>query len=441
MRIVPCCCRGTVLSSFLQSEMSAFALSDQGALIGVVAASALALALLVRAACAPAARPAQVASARDFSAEAGSAMPSKVLVCHACNVQLTVTAPSASDDVAKHRAGKKHRKAAGEEAGEGAFAWEPAVAWARAAGADELAFDDGVRVITAEEAAARKRSTTTVAAPVAAPEAGGGGGGWSRVKAGSGSGKDSGSGAGGKDVLAAMCHVEGHTNILEGFVVAQRFLTAGSEAQLLAFIDTQISAGQSGRLRGSTYSAPRSIPGTSAPGVAPLDSPAVLSYGCLADMLDGQAPVGGKTVEPLPPALADIARRISGRGEWLAGAPRGSNAPVPDSASIVELRAGQFIAPHTLHPGFDAPVYVLALGGSPDALLGLRIDRIAGARLGDYVSSFLLRFERRSMLCLRGPSAMQTRFAVPCVEERTLLVFLRCMGHELRQEAQARGNC
>ena len=43
------------------------------------------------------------------------------------------------------------------------------------------------------------------------------------------------------------------------------------------------------------------------------------------------------------------------------------------------------------------------------------------------------------MLCLRGPSA--ARFAVPCVEERTLHVFLRCMGHELREEAQARGNC
>lgn len=401
-------------------------------------------------------------------------MPKNVLICQACKLKLTWAEGQATESVAKHRQGKRHRKGLEERNMDDdearLFVWDLAHKWEKTREEEERA--DGVQTITAEEARRlagkgekEEKGMRLLGQGVAMAvgedvdpaelEKGGWrrvGGGASKPSKGSGSsggGGASGGGGGGdgaaiaRDIMSNMLHLEGGRNVLEGFVVHSRFLTAGAEQQLAGWIEQSIRGGQQGRLRGSTYTAPRPIPGTSAPGVPPAQAPAMLNFGCYYDIVEHSV-VNGKLVDPMPPQLQDIARRIAARGEWLAGkgGSKGGKADVPDCCTVLELQPGQYVPPHTLPAGFEAPMYWLGVECPEDIdlVMGLRIGRIEGGRAGDFASSFAHRFARRSLLAFRGTSAELTRTALASVSSRMVLLIFRTMNKELRAEMEARGN-
>jgi hypothetical protein len=401
------------------------------------------------------------------------ARSSDVLVCRVCQVGLA----SGEAGVEAHVRGKRHLKAAAADAAKSAAGAPPApfFTWMAAAAHEALA------EATGKAAAARRRAARADGddsssdgewggrrAGASAPaEAGGGGGGgsggsgaasrgmqlqgkgvavvyeqsiarggaadsgggeWATVKGGGkgggGGGGSGGGGGGSKDIVSALLYKEGGLNILEGMFVHERFLTPSSEGALLGAVEELVAAGLAGRLRGVTCVR------------ATATSPLALHFGCPFDWASGGPLPGGKVVEPMPPVLLDVARRLAGKGEALGGA-RG--APPPDSLSIYDLQPGQFLPPTTLSAAhFHAPLYLLALAGEEDMPLALKIGE--GRARGEFASGFVHRLRRRALVALSGPSAAVVQHCLPTVQARLVLLVFRRMADTLREESRARGS-
>lgn len=338
-------------------------------------------------------RKATVASKpRDFDAESTSHLPHDVLACTACNNTIPTDAASLRGSsvnaaVQKHRSGKRHRRACEEmhtaDDEHTLFIWDRAIKWEKSVARDgDGEVDDGSRVISADEAA-RKRAAQGRGGTAGGPQILGQGiamaaggqdidpaelskGGWEKVPVAAGKvkskkgedGTGTGTGTGGgealnaasiaKDIMANMLHMEGSRNILDGVVVHNRFLTGGAESQLLTWVEQAIRNGQTGRWRGSTFTTPRPVPGTSAPGQPPAQSPLTLNFGCYYNIVSHEVETA-RSVEPLPPVLVDLGKRIAQRGEWLAGLRSGQKAPVPDCATVIGTLLARLYAASPLH--------------------------------------------------------------------------------------------
>lgn len=371
------------------------------------------------------------------------------LICRVCQVRVP------QDLAAIHRGGRRHQKRVAADASKAdVFTWVPTAEW-RAAHPDQFVErdkDDGEdgEPERAAVAAAGTRSGGAAGgdtlklqgrnvAVVAAAEATAdelSGGGWEKAGSGKSKGKSKGGsdaggggGAGGKEILSSLVHLEGGRNMLEGLVIWNRFLTPGSESVLLSWVDAAITAGQSNKLRGSTYTAARDGRGLT------------LNYGAMYDPATGGIDVS-KTVEPLPSAFRDVATRLAGDAVWkMVAVGEDCNAPrVPDSATVVVLEAGQHMPPHRTHgPAFGRPVFMLGLAGEEDLLLSMGIRPVQGAP-GEYLAGFAQRIGRRSLLAFSGTAGTFPEQAVPSVRSRFVLIYLRCLAPSLREQMIARGN-
>jgi hypothetical protein len=172
-----------------------------------------------------------------------------------------------------------------------------------------------------------------------------------------------------------------------------------------------------------------------------------------------------RAVEPVPPRLADVARRIAARAGSFGAL--GKDAPVradavPDAVTVLHLEPGDFLPPSLPGEGgaFERPFYILAVdgraaedaegsgahGGAGDAgggevlLLGVSIKALPGAP-GEFEAGFAQRLERRSLLAMGGRVGRDVAHAVPAVAEPTTLFIFRRMTRATRAEMAAIGNC
>jgi hypothetical protein len=246
------------------------------------------------------------------------------------------------------------------------------------------------------------------------------------------------SGGGGADAAPApkvrttssMMHMEGSTNILEGLTLWPKFVTPRQEAELLALVDRSLAEGQAGRLRGQAY---RSSRGRDA---------ATLHYGCFVDPSTGAADPT-KQVEALPLPLQQMAQRIVSLGGEELALPRGLTAARINCATVYVMERGMHMQPALLDAAaFGQPLFLLALAGGDEHLLSLgrRIEAVEGAPAGTYSSSISMRLPRRQLLCLRGTVAEAVRHCVATTRDRLILIALRTAVPGLVDELAARGN-
>lgn len=242
-----------------------------------------------------------------------------------------------------------------------------------------------------------------------------------------------------------LYHLEGGRNLLEGVgLMTSPFVKPSVEDAVLTMAQQAVVAAQSKRgIRRDTY-VPAGADG----------SAAQLHYGCFVDLSSG-LPVPGKLVEPLPHALAEVARKIAARGEAV-GLPKGA---VPDAATVLLVELGMHAPPHygrarsnseeSSSAGlFVGPVFTVVLAGSDDLLLGLKLTPV-GTSPGQYASSFALRPPRRGLVVWDGPAATDVHQAVGTLAgsqsggggaDRLVLVEFRTMGRALKADMVARGN-
>jgi hypothetical protein len=229
---------------------------------------------------------------------------------------------------------------------------------------------------------------------------------------------------------SSMMHMEGSTNILEGLTLWPKFATPRQEAELLAFVDRSLAEGQAGRLRGQAY---RSSRGRDA---------ATLHYGCFVDPSTGAADPS-KQVEALPLVLQQMAQRIVSMGGEELALPQGFTAARINCATVYVMEKGMHMQPSLLDAGaFGQPLFLLALAGGDEHMLSLgrRIEAAEGAPAGTYNSSISMRLPRRQLLCLRGTVAEAVRHCVPTTGDRLILIALRTAAPGLIDELAARGN-
>lgn len=229
---------------------------------------------------------------------------------------------------------------------------------------------------------------------------------------------------------SSMMHMEGSTNILEGLTLWPKFATPRQEAELLAFVDRSLAEGQAGRLRGQAY---RSSRGRDA---------ATLHYGCFVDPSTGAAD-STKQVEALPLVLQQMAQRIVSLGGEELALPRSLTAARINCATVYVMEKGMYMQPSLLDAAaFGQPLFLLALAGGDEHTLSLgrRIEAVEGAPAGSYNSSISMRLPRRQLLCLRGTVAEAVRHCVPTTSDRLILIALRTAAPSLIDELAARGN-
>ena len=427
-----------------------------------IAATGIALSLI--SACR---RPRTMAAAAAEASRAAQLPPrgaaDDVLVCRLCDVALPGHDEAARQ---KHESGKKHRAAATASVGSSeVFAWESAASLAARHGKGG---DAATAPSTASEgsdamwsAVAQLSGKAVDAVPQRAVRTGvelsggvavvhgyqvdaGGGGSWERVPASKGaaarastSARGGGSGAskaplggaakhdthdgaagGSAPVQQSFLVMEGGRNILEGLLVAEKFVSGDA---ISTWVDLAVREGQRGALRRDTWQPSRG-------GVA-----ASLNYGALFSLETGGI-TPGALVEPLPPLLVDICRRVSERGDAL-GAVRGVRI---DCATVYVLEPGMHIPPHAASStDFARPLFLFAPTGAPTITFGMRIEE---ASAGQFLGTFDLQLKRRSLASLRGAAGSIAMRAVSAPSSRCVLIELRSLSPTLRSEAMARGN-
>lgn len=216
------------------------------------------------------------------------------------------------------------------------------------------------------------------------------------------------------------------------------FVSSNADSQVLKTVNDAILAAQSRagglRLRRDTYTASRD-------GVA-----AALHYGAFVEVGSSERALRDKLVEPLPPPLAEVARKVGAKAAAL-GLPHGW---APDCATVYVLEPGMHLPPRLLAGGDDdgsfvGPRLTVALGGSGEVLLGSTVDPVLNASSGapvpgEYSASYALAVPRRSLVVWDEPCVSEVQQGVGRVRNRVVLVEFRRMARAVRDEAVARGN-
>ncbi len=276
-------------------------------------------------------------------------------------------------------------------------------------------------------------------------------------------------------VTRAMVHREAGLNVLEGVELWPRFVTPAQEAQIVSAVDAALTsyqrggAGGASGARAATFRASR----TGADAATLRFGAAVDAAGALASGGTVRAVELARLVDPAPPALMEVARRVATLGREELTLPPGLRGEDLCVVTAHVAEPGMHVPP--MRPIADAdafhePVLVLALwgggggggkggggggsgaaagggGGAADAgeqlLFGQRItpagDDGDGSD-GAYDAAFALTVHRRALLNLRSPTATEVQVAVPATAGRLVLLVFRWPRAELRAQLVSRGN-
>jgi hypothetical protein len=321
------------------------------------------------------------------------------LRCDVCE-----TAPFSPDGLEKHREGKRHKKVIANADVTETFSWVR-----RPQEFNDNLSNDNTKLL----AQGRPIATELTAVSQSKDEKG-----WQRV------------GHAVKMPSQQLVYLVGERNILHGCLNVSEFLSTGAETKVLQYLETVIEAAIKGRLRGMTYQSKHK---PSSQGVE--SASAQLSFGCAQDWVNAKVISNGK-VEPVPPTLKDIARRISARSDVLEV----DSADEPDCLAVFDLREGDFLPPSNIsssrsESGFVGPLYIISLCSSNEDIL------IGGTRPldtpGEFAALYAHRLSRRGLLKL---DAGAPAFAVPRVKGRLVLLIFRKLSKEMKDDQLARGN-
>ena len=235
-------------------------------------------------------------------------------------------------------------------------------------------------------------------------------------------------------IIQGLQHHEGSRNILEGVSLLLRVASPAQETAALRAVEASIIAAQSRRLRRDTF-----VPSRAA--VA-----AQLHFGCFVDAYGTPQPA--KLVEPMPPALLELACTLARRAEVAGWAP-GSALPTALTVHIAE--AGMHVPPLTLSgpPVFFGPAFSLQLGSpGEDLLVGETIAPVTNASTGaavpgEFLAGYSMSLHKRAAMW-GGDWNEKARVlhALAAVKpgSRVVLCEFRCLAPGHLGQAKARGN-